>query len=179
VYLPKGSRSNINGKQLPVYGINSAAADIKLEVARTRARQIENDLLYTGEFLKSLTRVNSCQHSTLYRNLGKSPKTVYFSTISNSKNGQLVTKEFAQLTVGEAFKLSFETFVNEELLRIQAITPSDKVRIPFHEFTKDFFTVGKKELSFEEMETEIELFYKQSILNSIIDVSIALNPNLE
>jgi hypothetical protein len=62
VFLPKGSRTNVNGKQLPIYGINSAAADIKLEVVRTILRQEENDALYTGE-IANLKRINACQHS--------------------------------------------------------------------------------------------------------------------
>jgi hypothetical protein len=67
VYLPKGSRKNTDGKQLPVYGINSAAADIKLEVVRTRNRQAENDALYLGKELAQIKRINSCQHSHLYK----------------------------------------------------------------------------------------------------------------
>jgi hypothetical protein len=74
------------------------------------------------------------------------------------------------------------------ILRIQAITPSDKVRIPFHEFTKDFFKKPKNpnkpkdkkqvDLTLEEMLQEVELMYKQSILNSIIDVHVALHPEI-
>lgn len=175
VYLPKGSRSNVAGKQLPIYGINSAAADIKLEVVRTIIRQQENDLLYTGQ-IAGLKRVNACQHSWLYNHSEKSPKTVYFSTIRSNVGGQEIVKEFAQLSVGEAFRLSFDTFLNENLLRIQAITPSDKVRIPMHEFTADFFLEGKTALTLDQMIENVELLYRQSILNSIIDIHVALDP---
>jgi hypothetical protein len=114
----------------------------------------------------------------LFKHAEKSPKTVYFSTISSNAGKQLITKEFAQLSVGEAFKLSFETFVNNNLLRIQAITPSDKTRIPFHEFTEDFFKEGNRELSLEEMTQNVEMLYRQSVLNTIIDVHTALHPEL-
>ena len=87
----------------------------------------------------------------MYNHSEKSPKTVYFSTIRSNVGGQEIVKEFAQLSVGEAFRLSFDTFLNENLLRIQAITPSDKVRIPMHEFTADFFLEGKTALTLDQM----------------------------
>ena len=112
----------------------------------------------------------------MYNHSEKSPKTVYFSTIRSNVGGQEIVKEFAQLSVGEAFRLSFDTFLNENLLRIQAITPSDKVRIPMHEFTADFFLEGKTALTLDQMIENVELLYRQSILNSIIDIHVSLDP---
>ena len=51
-------------------------------------------------------------------------------------------------------------------IRIQPITVSDKTRVPFFEFDKNIVRQGR---SNDSMLADIELLYKQSIINTIND----------
>ena len=181
----KGTTVNALGKQLPTIGISSVTHSMPTEIYSLKHKVRKNKDIYwkhneQGRRLHVPTTV--AELSTLWdTEVSGLPKTIYRSTI-NYHDGELI-KDPTELSISESFKLSFIADylqAGKNTIRIEAITPSDKKRIPFFEFDLSKLYVGDIRLSdfedaYEPMLKQISQFYKQSLVNTINDFIQVLN----
>lgn len=195
-YSVKGSDKNKLDKALPLIGISSVAGTLQDQIYRNKIRLDEIDEKYRAagkERSKSpIEQTRLSQHTkgseeNLY--IG----TIYRSTLTGTISGRNgatteVTKSVDDLSTTESFKLSYEidflkgwTSNNDEIIRIQAITPSDKKRIPFFMFSSRTIknTYGNKNKDIEKkVLAELRNIYGQYLLNTINDFAEVLNISL-
>lgn len=171
-YLIKGTQSNNLDSQVPVYGLRTVANSIPLCIANLRTAVIKKNSIYEK---LGLTHVSPYEHSALYKGTIPIPKTVYNSSFlwKSGKNDHPI-KEYRDLTAKEMAHLSicYDYLESGNIMRIQPITVSDKTRVPFFEFDKTFVKQGK---SNSELLSEIEMLYKQSIINTLNDFNLIFN----
>ena len=182
----KGTTVNVLGKQLPTIGIASVTHSIPTEIYSLKNKVLKNKKIYWKYLSDSKNRLTMptavAELSTLWNaEVAALPKTIYRSTI-NYRDGELI-KDPTELSISESFKLSFIADylqAGKNTIRIEAITPSDKKRIPFFEFDLSKLYIEDVRLSdFEEahelMLKQITQFYKQSLINTINDFIQVLN----
>ena len=184
----KGTAVNALGKQLPTIGISSVTHSIPTEVTRLVDKIKKNKEIYRKAGLVAPKTV--CELSSLFNtSVWGMPQTIYRSTISY-RDGELI-KDPTELSIPESFKLSFiSDFLQagKNKMLIEAITPSDKKRIPFFEFDLNAIAVSifdpefgnikmpisEFEDTYKAMLNQINDFYKQSLANTLNDINTVL-----
>lgn len=180
-YSIKGSAKNAEGTSLPMIGLGSVANTIEDQVYRNRIRLSAIKESYKAANLT--IPVSPFEQTTLFNTHKKGSenniflRTVYRSTIRKDIDGELEIKGVGNLSILEAFKLAFiEDFLKgwkakeDSRIRFQAITPSDKPRIPlFEESTfaiKSKFGTTNKEIE-KKVISEIRNIYAQNLVNTV------------
>lgn len=171
-----GSKKNHLDKSLPTNGISSVASNLKLEIFRNDEKV--KDLKFDGVpvYRKGFLYESIMNGDDIYNG------TYYLGSIYSNDE----VKELGDLSIQEQFRLSFvDNFLrgwtkNGEI-RIEAITPSDKKRIPFFSFNA-FDLKSKFGNNIEQIESnvidEMQKIYGQYLLNVLNDFSRVLNREL-
>lgn len=176
-YLIKGTQKNNMDKQVPVYGLRTVATSIPQQVAILKEGVLKKRKaydLYSERNPQSKLKYHKSnfEHSSLYSGKIPIPKTVYNSSFMYDSGQDAFTKEYRDLTAKEMAHLAiYNDYLNGGgIIRIQPITVSDKPRVPMFEWV-----LGEINIGLEEMQTEIESYYKQTILNTLIEYDTILN----
>lgn len=201
-YAIEGAVKNAMDKSLPTIGLANVGNTVDKIIHENRVHQKESDISYdkaiaiasdAGRITSIVKPVSPAKHSILVgqnrnsRNLYK--KTAYRTTLSAKIDGEDVFKDPSDFSSEEWFEITCNQdiinplFSNGDELRIQAITPSDKPKIPIFIFDKAVFLEkyanGMKptkdnirkfnEALFNSLKRQVNLYYRQYLLNSIND----------
>lgn len=186
-----GSQNNKLAKALPAFGIETVAADIYKTVINNEIRKEE--LNFKGKAIY--------EEGFLFKDLAKNPEdriyydTVYPNTISvTDSDGVEHVKDTNNLSTIEAFMLQYQTGFKKSWdtssghFMIQAITPSDKPKIPWFRFdVKKFkykYCDKEGQLKRDIIHNEILNIYKRHAVNVInsfkfLDKNIAIPDNVD
>lgn len=187
-YSIKGSSKNALGKALPMIGLSSVAGTVQEQIYRNRLRKEKVNQQYQKAGIEA--PVSPFEQTILFKHKKNSEenlflRTIYRSTVRTTINGEEVIKDVGNLSNPEAFKLAFiEDFWNswknssDSIIRIQAITPSDKPRIPLFEFSstaiKNYFGKNNSEIE-PKVLSELRNIYAQNLTNTIRDFALLFN----
>lgn len=166
-----GTKKSKAGKQLPVMGIRSLANSIRETIIRRKIQDEENTMNYYGnsELIK-FAPIFPGSHSSIYKSPKIFKQTIYRASLS-SKDGEKI-KTMGDLSTPEAWTLTygidFESKWDKGSVIIQAITPSDKSKIPNFEFDINWLKKDTENIVFKEMQN----IYAQQWLNTIIDFAL-------
>lgn len=197
-YSITGAVDNKLGKSLPTIGLTTVASTIEEGVYKNRFRnkQLKDAYNKAKEINPNIiTPISPYEHTLLYNHKRGSLDniflgTVYRSTMTKEINGETVIKDCGSLSIPEAFQLTiYQDFLNkwaspdDETVRIQAITPSDKPKIPFFEFStrvlKSKYGTNNKTIE-ERVIKQFRQIYGQYLLNTVNDLVQVLEiPNIE
>lgn len=191
-YIIKGSAKNVLDKALPMIGLSSVAGTIQDQIYRNKIRKEQVNQTYQEANLP--VPVSPFEQTTLFRHKKNAEDnmflgTVYRSTMQMAINNEDVIKDVGSLSNPEAFKLAFiEDFwkgwnsSSDEIIRIQAITPSDKPRIPFFEFSsigvKNAYGRTNSEIE-SNVTKELRNIYAQNLTNTLLDFAAIFNLSLD
>ena len=178
-----GSRKNISGKMLPISGINTVAGNIKLSIARNETNK--EKLGFSGKTVYS----QGFLFNDVTKDRGELDKPIFNGTIylSSLFAEGLQVKEFSDLSFQEQFKLSFLSnfyngWKNNTNIYIEAITPSDKKRIPLFDFNaaklKNEFGSNWQEIE-RNVISEMQSIHAQYLLNVLNGFSELFNLGLQ
>lgn len=169
-YLAKGTQTNNLESQVPVYGLRTVANSIPQCLANLKTAVNRKNEVY-GKL--GIVHTSPYEHSALFKGEMPIPKTVYNSSFKFNSREDAPIKEYRDLTAKEMAQLSiyYDYMDAGSVIRIQPITVSDKTRVPFFEFNKAEVLRGRTN---ESMLSEIETLYKQSIVNTLNDLSRVL-----
>lgn len=174
-----GSQKNITEKMLPTTGVVTVAGNIKLSVFKNEENRKRLGFTYPSVYSQGFlySDITTERKDDLEMPIFNGTK--YFSTLFIEG---LEAKEFTNLSFQEQFKLSFlSNFYkgwssNSEIL-IEAITPSDKKRIPWFSFNagklKEKFGNNWKTME-PKIINEMQAIHAQYLLNSINDFNRVL-----
>lgn len=182
-YIVSGTRDNKLGKALPIVGVKSVANSIKENVLRNKIHSEENGQRYDVANLTKWKPITPAFHSTLSKNLSIFDKTVYDTTLNNGDDQHKGTTD---LSTPEAFLLAFKTKFWDQWnmdggkIAIQAITPSDKSKIPSFTFfahaIKQSYGATNPEIE-KNVLNEIHNVYAQQLINTLNDFALLFNLN--
>ena len=155
IYAISGAVNNKMDKALPTVGLSTISAAFEENVYKNRMRLQDVANRYTNATniasrngIAIINPTSPFEHTHLF-NHRKSDRnrlylgTSYRSTLTKTINNEKVTKDCKSLSIPEAFQLAiYHDFLDpwnkqgqDEIVRIQPITPSDKSKIPFFEFS--------------------------------------------
>lgn len=187
-YAISGSVNNALDKALPTIGLTTVAGSIKENIYRLINKNNKFKESYKHAGLR--IPVSPYEHSMLFKEFKNDIEsnitsestnpflgTVYRTTLTTTIDGTPVIKDVGQVSIPEAFELNvFTDFINQwkkagdNIVRIQAITVSDKPKIPNFEFS----TINLKRIygnTNSEIENnvikEIRNIYGQNLLNTL------------
>lgn len=196
-YSITGSVNNKLGKALPTIGLTTIAGALEENIYKNRSRNKELKQLYSKarELNPSILAPKSPYEHTILFNQRRTDnnkmfiETAYRTTLTKEIEGETVTKDCKSLSIPEAFQLTiYHDFLDkwilpgDEIVRIQAITPSDKSKIPYFQFSSRSLKL-KYGNNIKDIESnvvkEFRNIYGQYLLNSINDFVQVLNiPNV-
>lgn len=202
-YAIDGAVRNALDKALPTIGLANVGNTIEKIIYENRVHERESNVKYDnainkanseGRITKIVKPIAPAAHSALYSQSRSGSrlysKTSYRTTLSANINGEKVVKDPSNFSSEEWFEITCNQDILTPLLsedgkelRIQAITPSDKPKIPIFIFNKAEFLAkyanGIKptydnieklnKILFESLKKQINSYYKQYLLNSIND----------
>ena len=182
-----GSIDDKLGKSLPTVGLNSVANSIEKQIYKNRYRIARE---------KATREVTSpLEHSFLFNDHHKnSERNVFLGTVyadsltAENESRAIVTKSTRTLSTPEEFTLRlYRDFLDnwnggeDKKIRIEAITPSDKLKIPLFEFS----SFGIKRILGQRLDTikkntinALRNIYGQYYLNTLRDFNTILGLNL-
>lgn len=182
-YIVSGTRDNKLGKALPIVGVKSVANSIRENVLCNRIHSEENAQRYDTAGLTVWKPITPASHSTLSKNLSIFDRTVYDTTLNNGNDNHKGTTD---LSTPEAFLLAFKTKFWDQWnmdggkIAIQAITPSDKSKIPsfvfFAQTIKQTYGATNPEIE-EKVLNEIRAIYTQQLINTLNDFALLFDLN--
>lgn len=201
IYNPYAIRGNIEDaskKSLPTVNLRSVAASIREEVYRLINNNKAYKKIYTDKGKENDINIAPYEHSMMFQQYNNeisrnrrsknsiliNPfiRTVYRSTLTKNIDGVLETKSSGDLSIPEAFDISiYHDFIDnwnkkgDNVVRIQAITPSDKPKIPFFEFStyrlKELYGRNNRDIE-KNVLREYKNIYYQNALNTIHTLNI-------
>ena len=204
IYNPYAIRGNIEDaskKSLPTVNLRSVAASIREEVYRLINNNKAYKKIYADKGKENDINIAPYEHSMMFQQYNNeisrnrrskdsiliNPfiRTVYRSTLTKNIDGVLETKSSGDLSIPEAFDISiYHDFIDnwnkkgDNVVRIQAITPSDKPKIPFFEFStyrlKELYGRNNKDIE-KNVLREYRNIYYQNALNTIHTLNILFN----
>lgn len=203
-YAIEGAIKNANDKALPTIGLASVGSSIEEMVCLNKIHLEESQAAYEAARSKEggnriFMPVSPFAHSFLSKQQRNDAteffkRTVYTSTLTGEADGETIIKDPADFSKPEMFELTIVKNIIDVLyngkgddLIIQAITPSDKSKIPNFIFSKKGFLtryLGKETINTNDNETlfntmcnQIKLYYWQYLLNTCNDFIQVFNLN--
>lgn len=198
-YVPTavyGTKETKEGKNVAVFGVSSVANSVEDVVyqSRKRVKRIQDEYkeikaLEGDSSLVIVTPVSPMEHTKLYNHKKLDSEAIFAGTIYNATltaeiDGEEVTKHVNNCSTPEAFQLAIvENFIkgwtSKNVIRNQAITPSDKVAIPNFEWNVDKLqkdsVYGSTNSKIERnVMTELQNIYGQLLFNSVSDIAQVL-----
>ena len=195
-YIPSavyGTKETKEGKNVAVFGVSSVSNSVEDVVYQSRKRVTKIQKEYatvknnSSDNTVIIEPVSPMQHTKLY-NYKKNDEdalfagTIYNATLTAEIEGEEVTKHVNNCSTPEAFQLAIvENFIkgwnSKDIIRNQAITPSDKAAIPNFEW---YVNSLQSEYGSENVKIEINVLnelrniYGQLLFNSVSDITQVL-----
>ena len=196
-YIPSavyGTKETKEGKNVAVFGVSSVSNSVEDVVYQSRKRvtKIQDEYATvkkdsSNNNIVIIEPVSPMQHTKLY-NYKKNDEdalfagTIYNATLTAEIEGEEVTKHVNNCSTPEAFQLAIvENFIkgwnSKDIIRNQAITPSDKAAIPNFEW---YVNSLQSEYGSENVKIEINVLnelrniYGQLLFNSVSDIAQVL-----
>lgn len=176
-YIVIGAIKNAADKSLPTIGLASVGSRIKDEIIRNRSYADNQKTVHNQCFGKDSYIKKPYEHTTLFDTDNVIITTEYRSSIQKYD----VIKEPNDVSKPEAVKTTFlKDFLpgyrssEDDTVRIQAITPSDKTRIPLFNIKGWKNTYGTGKSLKQKTQNTIKNMYESALKNSIENIITAL-----
>lgn len=194
-YAVSGSMKDAAGKSLPVINLVNLSGAMETNITRhqIRNRKMKEDYRRANEAgANRVVPIAPYEHSTFFNHKKGDENNLflgvrYRATITSELSDETVTKDMSSLSEAEMITLQINDVLNpwisssDEEIRVQAITPSDKSKIPYYAFRSHGVkrTYGTRNADIErKVISEISSVYKQNILNAINSFAQIFNIDL-